>query len=269
MPANAHLRSFARTDSRATRTPLTNTRGAVFIAGMGTIQANDNPGSRMQVGSTVLERAKGVGTKAVAAKLRTFQQSHAAYAAAHAAALGVEEKLHAAQAAIAEADDVQDDAVTALAAKMIGDGAPKANPFKPFGLKPPSDINGSAVAIEVKTTKKLAKLAASWKPGGAATKKAARTLASAVTRVEGAMTKTSPFEKAHVAALTKRNALGVSWERAMAKLKRAARVADDDGAGGIYATLFGAEPAHHAKRKSPAGAPPAPPGTVPPAATGT
>jgi hypothetical protein len=231
---------------------------------MGTIQAKSNPQSRLDAGTRIREGSKTVDTTPIKAKLAAFTKIMAAYTKANKAVMAAEAKLDAAQVAVAEADAAQDAAVTTLAAKMIGDEAPKANPFKIFKLAAPSTIIITRVEEEVKTTAKLAKRAAGWKDASPATKAAANKLGNAAALVAKALTKVPPFEKAHRAAIAQRDALGIPWTRTLAKLKNAARVAEDDGHRGIFAALFGVTPTRPAKRAVAKKPTPTPPATPPP-----
>ena len=235
---------------------------------MGTIQVKSNPSSRIAVGDRVIQGAKSVETRAFQAKLSRFAKAHAAYSAAQRIVEAAEAKLVAAEELVGQTDDVQDDLVKLLAAKMIGDGAPKANPLSLFKLPPPSTLVDVRVEIEVKQTKKLAKQAASWKSAGAATKGVAAKLGKAAAAVESALKKVMPVRKLHVAAIAKRDALGVEWVTAFTHLKNAVRVAEDDGTRGVFAALFGApgaRPATRAKQTPADGASPAMPAPIAPA----
>jgi len=218
---------------------------------MATIHPSNRPASRIAAGDHVLEAAKTADTRAVKAKLAAFARAHAALVAAHAVATKAEMALHDAQDAVGDADAEQDAAVHALAAKMVGDGAPKANPFNVFGLAAPSVVAVTAVEKEVALTAKLATLASKWKSATIGTKQAAALLAKKSAGTKKALADMVPMRKAQAAAIAKRDALGVPWARAFAHLKNAARTAEDDGARGLYAALFGvtAAPRARAARK--------------------
>ena len=235
---------------------------------MGTIQAKGNPQSRIDAGDRVLQAAKTVDARVVKTKLVAFAKVHAAYAAAHKSVVAAEEKLSAAEEAVGSADDEQDSLVRLLAAKMIGDGAPKANPLSIFKLPPPSTLVDVRVELEVKKTKQLAKQAASWKNASPPTKAVAAKLGKASAAVASVLAKVPPLAKSHAAAIAKRDALGVPWVTAFAHLKNAARVAEDDGTRGLFAALFGApaaRPATRAKAAPVDGAPAATTAVVNPA----
>jgi hypothetical protein len=232
---------------------------------MATIQANSNPASRLQAGERVLEAAKTTDTSKVKAKLAAFAKAHAAFAGAERAARAAEAKRNAAEDAVGEADAAQDAAALALAAKMIGDGAPKGNPFKPLGLPAPSVLVKLAVREEAKLAARLARQAGAWKGASAQTKSAATSLGKAVAKVEAALSRLPALARAQAAALSQRAALGLPWARAFAHLKNAARAAEDDGQAGLFAALFQIE-AKPARKPPPPVPPPLPQAPPPPEA---
>jgi hypothetical protein len=205
---------------------------------MATIQSNNHPGSRIDVGDLVLERAKARDTKSVKARLAAFAAAHAAYAKAEREVRAAEESQLAQEGKAAEADVVQDAAVDALATAMAGDGAPRTAPFRPIGFGAPSDVKAMAYAKEAKECKRIAKAALAWKPGTAKTKSAAKKLAAAAAVVEKALSSAPAMRKKTSGALARRDALGQAWRTAFEKLKNAARTAEDDGAQGLFDALF-------------------------------
>ncbi|HEY1956798.1 MAG TPA: hypothetical protein VGH28_14360 [Polyangiaceae bacterium] len=221
---------------------------------MGTIQAKNNPSSRITAGDRVIQGAKSVNTTVIKAKLARFAKAHTAYSAAQRAVEVAEQRLVAAEERVGETDGAQDALVKLLAAKMIGDGAPKGNPLSLFKLPPPSELVIVRVEVEVKKTKQLAKQAASWKSASSATKSVAAKLGKAAAAVESALKKIAPLAKAHTAAIAKRDALGVDWVTSFTHLKNAARVAEDDGTRGLFAALFEAPTARPATKAKPTSA---------------
>ena len=205
---------------------------------MSIIQARKNPSARIDAGNHVLEAAKTVDTRSVKAKLAAFAKVHATFVAAHAVVAKAEHALHDAHDALGQADAEQDAAVHALAAKMIGDGALKANPFKPFGLPAPSDVATTAVEKELVLTAKLAALASKWKSATTGTRQAAALLAKKSAGTKKALDRVGPLQTAQTAAIARRDAIGVSWARAFAHLKNATRTAEDDGARGLFTAMF-------------------------------
>ncbi|MBI4512056.1 MAG: hypothetical protein HY698_20660 [Deltaproteobacteria bacterium] len=209
---------------------------------MPTIQANRNPASRIQVGNDILESAKTVDTKPIKERLLLFEKAHRALAAAQAGVDKAEGTLRAAQEKVAEADVVQDEALMALAAALVGEGLPRMNPFKPLGFDAPSTIAKLGTAREAKVVKTLVAKVQKRKGTQAPSLRAARAAEKAALAVERASTPLDRLAEAYRAALSRRTAQELPWEARLAALKRGARAAADDGAPGLFAALFERDP---------------------------
>ncbi len=227
---------------------------------MPTLRANSNPSSRLDSGDHVIAAAKTVDTKSIKQVLAAFVKVHSAYSNAEKVVRKAAESLQAAEAKVAEADAVQDAAVTKLAAKMIGDGSPKGNPFKEFGLPPPSKLIEVAVAEEAKLTAKLAADVGKRKASSKDTKAVASDLAKAAAAVKNALEPLAALRKAHAAAIAARDAHGVGWARGFARLKVAAQLGEMEGMVGLFSALFGV-PAKPKAAKKPVAPAPAPAAT--------
>ncbi len=194
--------------------------------------------ARLEGGDAVLTAAETADTKPIAAKLARFRKAHGALRAADEALGAAEEKLRAAQQKVAEADVDQDDRVDALANVLVSIGLPRVNPFK--GLSPvvPSRMKvmgyGDEAAALVKLTAKVRKRKGLTPAVAAACKEAERAAKSVV----DALAPIGKLEGAVTTARTRRDALTQPWETAFSVLKRGARSADDDGAAGLFDTLF-------------------------------
>jgi hypothetical protein len=205
---------------------------------MRTIQARNNPGSRVEVGDAILEAAKKTNTKAIAPRIAAFKKIHAAYLKANEQVRKADGALKAQQEKVAEADVDQDAAVQSLASALAGEGLPRTNPFKPLGFASPSAISQMAYAKQAAAVGELAAAAENRKGAGAASKKAAATARAAAKRVLTAIKPVERLEKDRSNAMAGRDALEQPWETALAALKRGAKAAEDDGAKGIYNALF-------------------------------
>jgi hypothetical protein len=224
---------------------------------METLQSGSSPGTRIAAGDSVIEAAKSIETKAVAARLTGFKKAHATYRAADGAVKKSGEALQKQQVKVAESDVTQDEAVEALAVVLPGDGLPRVNPFKPFGAPSPAVLQ--KLGYEEEARKVLALEAAVLKRKGLSQGSidAAKAAGKAALRVQAELKAIPRLEKARTNAMTRRDALAQAWETAFAGLKRAARAAEDDGAKGLHGALF--ERAKAApKRKKKAAEPPAP-----------
>jgi hypothetical protein len=217
---------------------------------MATLQPRLSPGSRLEAGRHVIERASGVSTKPIKTRFDAFKKSFTQFEAAETNVGKAAQALQAADSHVAELDAIQDEAVIALAAAMAGDGAPRVNPFKPLGFPAPTNIVDLAYEKEVELVTRLAKAAARGKSAGKGTKAAAAKLEKAAAAVKSALAPAAKARVAYTATIAKREAIGIDLDRAFAKLKRAARVAEDDGAEGLFDALFKVEARTPKKKKT-------------------
>ncbi len=227
---------------------------------MATLKGDSHIG-RADAGDAVLEAAKTTDAKPVAAKLRSFGQAHAAFGKASGAVEAAEAKLRAAQAKVAEADVTQDECVEALATALVGDGQPRTQPFKGLCPQSPSRVKDLGYAAEAAVVRALvAKLRSRKRKPSPEVARACADAERAAKAVDAALAPVAKLEKVVAAARTQRDAFALPWEKAFSALKRAARAAADDGATGLYDTLFKATATPAKPRaKKPAAKPPTPP----------
>jgi hypothetical protein len=204
---------------------------------MAIIQVHTNPGSRIAAGNDLLARAGKVSAKAVTTKLAAFKKIHAGYVAAEKAATAASDAEATALQAIATADVTQDVELDKLASALIGAGGKRTNPFAAMGFEAPSLIAKMGYGDEAKRVKQLVAALDSKAP--AAVKAAGKNALAASAAVTKAIALAVAPKAARVAALSGRHALDQGWETAYASVKNAARVAEDDGAKGIFNALFG------------------------------
>ena len=198
----------------------------------------NNPRARREVGLAVLAAAKVVDPKPVKAPLAVFTKAHAAFVSAADKVAAAEAVRDAAHAAVAEADVAQDAAVDALVLALVTAGAPRLTPLKGLSNMAPTDLKKMGTAKEAKELLRIA--AAVTKRGGVtpALKRALKGATDAAAAVQRAIVSVGPREKLYQESLAGRDALSQPWETALAYLKRAVRVAEDNGATGLFATLF-------------------------------
>ena len=192
-------------------------------------------------------------------KLSTFAAEHKAFGRADDEVGRADTALRAQQAKVADADVVQDAAVGALASARVGEGASRTKPFAELGFDPPSTIQTLGYAKEAKIATKLANAAAKAKGAGAGVKRAAKDLERAAAAVLAALRPIDGLIRARAEALAGRVGHEQAWETSFAALKRATRVAEDDGERGLFAALFQDDARVKPKRAKPAAAPVATP----------
>lgn len=223
---------------------------------METLQSGNSPGTRIAAGDSVLEAAKTIDTKPVAARMASFEKAHLSYSVADVAVKKASEALQKQQSKVAEADVTQDETLVELANALPLDGLPRLNPFKPFGAPPPTKLQGMGYAEEAKAVLALETAVLKRKNLSKGTIAAAKAAGKAALRVQAELLPIPKLTKARVDAMTRRDALAQAWETAFAAVKRAARAAEDDGAKGLHAVLFERAKAAPKRKKAPAEAKP-------------
>ena len=224
-----------------------------------------SPGNRLQTGTAVLAAARGVDTRLIGARLKSFERAHKLYVDAQRKVGAAEAELRAAQAVLGERDVDQDEAVEALARALVGEGYPRANPFASFDAASPAAIMRLPFGEEVMAIRQLVSAVQRNKQLARPTLNAAQAAEKAARVVDQALTPVAKLETVLKETRHTRDAVGQTWETALAALKRGARAAADDGAPRLYMTLFGRTP-RGSNTKEPT-APPAPESTATPAET--
>jgi hypothetical protein len=114
------------------------------------------------------------------------------------------------------------------------------------------------VAEEVKVIRRLVVAVQRNTAISKATRQAAQAADKAARAVDAACVPLDTLERTVREARHQRDAVGQTWDTALAALKRGVRAAADDGAPGLYTALFGRlGRATTKKKKQPAPAPPA------------
>lgn len=196
------------------------------------------PGMRLERGASVLVAAAAVDTRLVQGGVRRLEEAHRAYVDAQQRVDAAEADLDAARVRVRELRAVQADALEALACALVGDGHHRKNPFTAFGAPSPFTIGRLAVPNGVTAVARLVEAVQRRNDASPRSVHAARAALAAARAVEQALTSIAGLEDAARAARVTRDALGVSWDAALAALQSKARAAADDGAPDLYATLF-------------------------------
>lgn len=197
-----------------------------------------SPGTRLQLGASVLAAARVVDTTPVQSRLRRFEQVHRSYTTAQRKVDAAEAELRAGQARLAERDAVQDQAVETLACALATGGRSRVNPFDAFGAPAPGTLVRRPVAEEAAIIHQLVAAVLRSKDLNPSTKAAAETAEQAACVVEQAIVAVGKLQDAVRAARRSCDAIGQTWETAFAALRHGARAAADDGAPFLHATLF-------------------------------
>ena len=212
---------------------------------------NTSPGTRLQLGASVLSAARAVDTRLVKERFQRFEQVHRNYVSAQRKVDTAEDALRAAQTRLAELDLEQDEAVEALACAVATDGAPRKNPFESLGALPPFKLTRLNFAEEAAAIHKLVVTVLRSKTVSEATIKAAKAADKAASTVEQAIVPIAKLENAVRDARRLRDTVGQKWESALAALRRGTRAAADEGAPELDAMLFPPVPRPVQKKKVP------------------
>ncbi len=204
---------------------------------------------RAEVGDAVLAAAETTDTKTIAKKLNEFRKAHTTLGTATGALTATEEKVTAAEQAVAEADNEQDDSIDPLADALVGIGQARTQPFKGLSSVSPSKLKEMGYADEAKELLSITAKVRKRKGLTKAVTDACKRCERAAKDVIDALKPIAKLKAAETAARTRRDALTQPWETAFSALKRAAKSAEDDGAKGVFDTLFRDPSAKPAKKK--------------------
>jgi hypothetical protein len=197
-----------------------------------------SPGTRLQLGASVLTAAKAVDTRLVKDRLQLFEHVHRSYASAQKKVDTAEGSLDAAQRRLAELDQLQDEALEKLACTVATDGAPRKTPFESLGAPPPNKIMRLPFAEEAAAIHQLVVLVLRSKTASEATIKAAKAVDKAASIVEEAIVPIAKLENAVRDARHLRDTVAQKWESAYAALRRGTRAAADEGGPELDGLLF-------------------------------
>lgn len=218
------------------------------------------PTTRLDKGAAILAAANEQSTELIKARLDAFAAVQRRYAEAQRKVDEADQQLRAMQASVATGDADQDAALAALAGMLIADGQPWATPFAAFGgatlavLKrlPPVE-KAAAIHRLVPEIKRQTTLSASAVQCADAAEQAARA-------VDVALLPLDALQRTLRVTRHRRDAVGHTWDTALAALRRGSRSAADEGAPGLYAALFGRlnRPVKKKAAVTPAPVPPTP-----------
>jgi hypothetical protein len=196
------------------------------------------PGNRAKIGAAVLAAAEELDTRLVERRLAAFAATHRRYLDAQGAVAATEARLAVALKQLNDCGGEQDKQVSQMARALVGDGQPRANPFRAFRVPSPASMQRLAMAREAALIHRLVSAVQQSPATSQRTRHVAQAAEDAARAVEQAL---AQIDRLQAAARTKRvarDAIGRSWDRDLATLKLAARAAAADGAPHLHATLF-------------------------------
>jgi hypothetical protein len=236
---------------------------------MRTLRTGLYPIGRLENGAAILTAAAGIDVSLVRKRLDAFGRAHRAYTSAQAAVEAAEAQVRGRQSILAQRDAAQDAAVEELVRALLIDGRPRANPFAAYGVAAPSVVKQLNFGEKSKAIHTLANTLRADATVSKATQRAAQGAEKAARRMEVDLISFEELQGNLRTAREKREAVGETWDNALTALKRGARAAADEGAPGLYNSLFGrltqAKTKPDNKPENKAENTPAPPTPAPPA----
>ena len=222
---------------------------------MATINIGTTATSQLNAGASILAAARTADTRLIKERIAAFERAQRAYAATQDRVNAAEARLATAQTSLGELDADQDEAVDALARALVADGQSLKNPFGAVSSFTPRQLMGQPVAEEAKAMHQLAAAVQRTKGLSKASLQAAQAADKAAGAVEQQLAQMTKLQDAIRQARHDRDAAAQTWAAQLASLKRGARAAADDGAPGLYATLFDRPARTNGNGKSPKPAP--------------
>lgn len=184
---------------------------------------NDQGGGRLARGERAIEAAARDSGEHVAKRLAAFKAAHAKYIAADEKVSRASEALEEHQAKAGACDAAQDAAIETLASALAGDGFPRLDPFKPFGVVGPSALRSLGFEAEADEVLRLVAKLRNHPKVGATAEARADELENAARAVKAEVDALADHVKARNAALAQRDTVAQAWESALAALERARR----------------------------------------------
>jgi len=192
---------------------------------------------RLEIGKKVLVAAESVNTTLVAERLAALAEQQVQYAAAvHALEDGQAREAEAA-AAVEAGSALVDVALDKLIAALVVDGASYREPLAAYGTNPTTLKSAPQGEKAGLVTKLLAVVQRDEKRSPAVDRTVAA-VAAVVAAYEERRKAFALVEEDVRGRRAARDVAGDRWEESLARLKRSAKVAEDDGAAGLYAALF-------------------------------
>jgi len=197
-----------------------------------------SPKQRLQLGASVLSAARVVDTRPVKERLERFERVHAEYVEAQQKVEAGKTEAETAQARLSAGAKRQEKAVENLARALVTDGQARGNPFETFGAPAPSVVTKPAPALAAKAVHQLVTAVLAHETNGKRTIEAARAADKAARSVEQAVAAVKKTKDDLRGTRRMRDAVGESWESALAALKRVASAVAEEGAPDVYVKLF-------------------------------
>jgi hypothetical protein len=200
--------------------------------------ARHSPGTRLELGASVLAAARVVDTTRVENRLARFRHAHRVYARAQAKVEAAEKEVRAAREQVASSVRAQKEAVYGLARALVSDGHPLANPFEKFRAPTLGRLARLPPAEAAQAVHHLVREVRRSGRAGEPTVEAAEEADAAARAIEERLRALPEVEQKLRDARTTRDTHAPDWHAALTALKNDARAAGYEGARDLHAKLF-------------------------------
>ncbi len=189
-------------------------------------------------GRMILTSLRAVTSKYVKEERAAFERAQDALEGADARARTVDKEVKEAVDRSRLADQAQDDATHALAARLAGDDFDRRNPFKVLGVVSPSVLVTKAPVVQAQTLLRMAQELEADPSAKAESQKAALTAAAAANAVLEANKQKAQANLTRSKRRIEDQHLTVEWQQALTNLREALRYADNREGTDVYDFVF-------------------------------
>jgi hypothetical protein len=196
------------------------------------------PSARLRVGEIVLARASALETAPLDRALARFAGLHDAYVDAQRSVVEFEAALATGRRRLRELDARVNAAIEALAVSLACDRRPRLRPFQGYSRSCPSLLRRMAAPRKDRTIRTLVNAVLRDRKLSPPSAAAARDLEAALDALRSESSALAAMEAEARRCRTRRDAIGLQWDRALVALRLVARMAAADGATQLYEILF-------------------------------
>jgi len=196
------------------------------------------PTRRLTIGNAILAATQVVDTKSIRTRVQAFAGAHSNYVEAQRKVDEAKLHMEIAQRRVVQLDADQDEALERLACSLVNEGEPRTNPFSRFAADGPGRIKNMAWAEEVKAIRDVVASIQRNKNWSQATMDLAQLVEQAALKVEVELGPLQGLQTNLQEARKKRDVIARAWDRTLAALRAAARLAAIDGVPSLHDDLF-------------------------------
>ena len=196
------------------------------------------PSARLRVGEIILARASALETAPLDKALARFAGLHDAYVDAQRSVVELEAACAAGRRRLRDLDARVNVAIETLAVNLAADRPPRLRPFQGYSRSCPSLLRRMAAPRKDRTIRTLVNAVLRDRKLSPTSAAAARDLEGALDAVRSELSALVTMEAEARRGRTRRDAIGLQWDRALGALRLAARVVAAAGATQMHEILF-------------------------------